>query len=200
MDWIREIDVPADFGELPFLYRDQVRIIRPNTEMIEALLQRPWFSRVWVLQEVAFAKEVVVLCGDKEVGWESFMAFKYWNVAALWVRTLPYIVNQAARKPWLQSFGTPGRGLLNLLVATRHCGATDPRDKLFAILPLLSPETELLAGRSADKQRLDNLRDAMKLGTQGQNDEERGVDNGLDTKIVSYTNTPAHVFVRRPGQ
>ena len=117
-------------------------------------------------------------------------------MAELWVRTLPYIVNQAVRKPWLQSFGTPGRGLLNLLVATRHCEATNPRDKRFAILPLLSLEIGRLAGRSADKQRLGNLRDAVKLGTHGQNDEKRGADNGLATKIVSYTNTPAHIFAK----
>jgi hypothetical protein len=37
------------------------------------LLERPWFSRVWVLQEVAYAKDVVIKCGQREVHFMDFM-------------------------------------------------------------------------------------------------------------------------------
>jgi hypothetical protein len=37
------------------------------------LLERPWFSRVWVLQEVTCAKDVVIKCGQREVHFMDFM-------------------------------------------------------------------------------------------------------------------------------
>ncbi|KAI0456656.1 heterokaryon incompatibility protein-domain-containing protein [Xylaria acuta] len=36
------------------------------------LLERPWFRRLWVLQEAALAKEVIIHCGKKRVRWDEF--------------------------------------------------------------------------------------------------------------------------------
>ncbi|KAK4044900.1 heterokaryon incompatibility protein-domain-containing protein, partial [Parachaetomium inaequale] len=41
-------------------------------ELFARLLQRDWFSRRWVVQEIALAKEATVLCGNKEVSWDDF--------------------------------------------------------------------------------------------------------------------------------
>lgn len=195
MDWIREIDVPSDFGQFASSdpYYGRVKIIRPDTTMIEALLRRPWFSRVWVLQEVALANKAVVCCGNKEISWESFKAFKYWNVAASWVETLPYAVETTVKSLY-SGGGTPGRRLLSMLAATRHCGATDPRDKLFAILPLLDLETKYFAQQSAENQRLGELRDALEERKQAQGEEAKQMEKDLDRKIVDYGHTPAQVF------
>lgn len=38
--------------------------------LIKDVLRRPWFRRVWVIQEVAFAPEVEVQCGDDKVPWD----------------------------------------------------------------------------------------------------------------------------------
>jgi len=194
MNWIREIDVPSDFGQSAYSYDGKVKIIRPDTAMIEALLRRPWFSRVWVLQEVALANEAVVCCGSKEISWESFKAFKYWNVAASWVETLPYAVETAVKSQWYSGGGTPGQRLLSKLAATRHCGATDPRDKLFAILPLLNSEAKYFAQQSAKNQRLGELRDALQERDQVQGEETKQIEKDLDRKIVDYGHTPAQVF------
>ena len=37
------------------------------------LLHRPWFSRRWVIQEIAFAQTVWVYCGSKKVLWDEFV-------------------------------------------------------------------------------------------------------------------------------
>jgi hypothetical protein len=43
---------------------------------LRALCGRPWFSRVWVVQEVALAtKDPVVVCGSKHLPWSTFMRF-----------------------------------------------------------------------------------------------------------------------------
>ncbi|KAL8657258.1 MAG: hypothetical protein Q9226_002093 [Calogaya cf. arnoldii] len=39
---------------------------------VQNLLRRPWFKRVWVLQKVAAAKNVVVVCGDRSVDGDDF--------------------------------------------------------------------------------------------------------------------------------
>jgi hypothetical protein len=41
-------------------------------EPIRALLQRPWWQRVWVLQEIALAKQVVICCGNKALPLSQF--------------------------------------------------------------------------------------------------------------------------------
>jgi hypothetical protein len=41
-------------------------------ELFARLLQRDWFSRRWVVQEIALAKKATVLCGHQEVSWDDF--------------------------------------------------------------------------------------------------------------------------------
>jgi hypothetical protein len=41
-------------------------------ELFARLLQRDWFSRRWVVQEIALAKEATVQCGSQEVSWDDF--------------------------------------------------------------------------------------------------------------------------------
>ncbi|KAL9609432.1 MAG: hypothetical protein Q9167_005808 [Letrouitia subvulpina] len=36
------------------------------------LMQRPWFSRRWVVQEIALAHRTVVYCGDDKISWKKF--------------------------------------------------------------------------------------------------------------------------------
>lgn len=38
------------------------------------LLQRPWFSRLWVVQEVTVGRKVRVYCGKRSVTWEKFVS------------------------------------------------------------------------------------------------------------------------------
>lgn len=36
------------------------------------LMRRKWFSRRWIIQEVAFARDAELWCGDEEVAWGKF--------------------------------------------------------------------------------------------------------------------------------
>lgn len=36
------------------------------------LMQRPWFSRRWVVQEIALAKAATIYCGNDQIPWENF--------------------------------------------------------------------------------------------------------------------------------
>jgi len=37
-----------------------------------ALLRRPWFSRRWIVQELAVARKAILCCGDAEIPWSTF--------------------------------------------------------------------------------------------------------------------------------
>ncbi|KAI8317521.1 hypothetical protein K4K59_004054 [Colletotrichum sp. SAR11_240] len=41
----------------------------PDWPALRALLRRPWFRRVWVIQEFVNATELTVMCGAREIDW-----------------------------------------------------------------------------------------------------------------------------------
>ena len=65
IDWILgKVGIPGSLQMLMFRFG------------LRALCGRPWFSRVWVVQEVALATEdPVVVCGSKHMPWLTFMRF-----------------------------------------------------------------------------------------------------------------------------
>ena len=38
------------------------------------MLRRPWFSRVWIIQEAALGRDLVLQCGSMTLEWDTFMA------------------------------------------------------------------------------------------------------------------------------
>lgn len=47
----------------------------PAWAAIGQLVRLPWFSRVWVIQEIVFAKSAVILWGSERISWESLVRF-----------------------------------------------------------------------------------------------------------------------------
>ncbi|KAM7210060.1 hypothetical protein V8F06_014555 [Rhypophila decipiens] len=98
---------------------------------------RPWFSRLWIIQEVVLAKNPIFLCGRSQITWDHLIkAFDYTGLLgiqalATGLDTIHALKNcrdlHSARTPLL---------LAKLLVRTQSCKATDPRDKIYGILGL----------------------------------------------------------------
>ncbi|KAI0543316.1 heterokaryon incompatibility protein-domain-containing protein [Xylaria curta] len=119
------------------------------------ILDQPWFTRMWTIQEVAMASpKAVYLCrGDKMMRWENFMqaiasrkldtdvSSLVQNAAQVFNRLKPLFesARASARRPGLVSpqglLGsfTPLREILNILVEVRGRLSTDVRDKVFAL-------------------------------------------------------------------
>ncbi|ETS86089.1 hypothetical protein PFICI_04114 [Pestalotiopsis fici W106-1] len=136
MDWIVQSAEAPDYGE-PGAHEPPA----PPKEALAALLGRPWFHRVWVLQEISFASDCIVLCGDRAVAWSTFQQIRRTIVDAGTFVKIPYSLGFSDRKESFRyatyGFIPQARQLLNMLRSSRHCKATDPRDKIYAILPLL---------------------------------------------------------------
>jgi hypothetical protein len=100
----------------------------------------PWFRRVWVVQEVAFSPALVYI-GDLEIKWNSVKIAIKWFLDrgygesidfthALWVRD----IELAHRISYLDNFAM-------MIMILRNSEATEPRDKVFALLGLLDDST-----------------------------------------------------------
>ena len=112
---------------------------------IQRLLDRPWFSRVWTLQEAVVAQKALVVCGNWEI---PFGAFSY-GISLAEALGLP-VSNLSSIKPG--AVGLPlmvilllqnacsRRQHIRLIDLLQHCrsiDATEPRDHLFAPLGIL---------------------------------------------------------------
>jgi hypothetical protein len=106
--------------------------------LLEDLFQDPWFTRVWVLQEVCGKDFVEYICGSAIFSFHCIrkLYFGYRGTMvtkALWPRSLEWIM----RPP--ESFTTPQSNLWNRLGETRDYLATDPKDRVFALKSLIGP-------------------------------------------------------------
>ncbi|KAE8381526.1 heterokaryon incompatibility protein-domain-containing protein [Aspergillus bertholletiae] len=154
-----------------------------GTEALVNVLDRPWWRRVWVLQEVILAHNVTVQCGAQIIDWAAFQAILYTTIRQAKRRRAHQfgyspegslratLVNESLlskatntfaffclqhKSNFYEQVGT--LSMANLLSLTGSFEATDPRDKIFGLLGLLPPHSpERLAFRpdyTANTRRL----------------------------------------------
>jgi hypothetical protein len=129
----RILRILAGHAQRPFHRMSPIHA-KLTSEAVDELFLRPWFHRIWVLQEVVLATQATFITGKTAVDW-SFFSVK--RIAELNLQffikdgALPYIPKWMARDP-------SRINLLSALVITRNCLATDPRDKVFALSGLLT--------------------------------------------------------------
>ena len=108
----------------------------PAWKALDSLFWRPWFTRVWVIQEITVAKDAVVICGSSHCQWSHLITTaKYVEDHSLTAitrvdpqRVIKFVdLSQRFRE------GLP-QLLLELLSQARDSYSTDDRDKVFALL------------------------------------------------------------------
>ncbi|KAF3800918.1 Heterokaryon incompatibility protein 6, partial [Colletotrichum gloeosporioides] len=94
-------------------------------DAISQLFQRPYFKRLWVVQEIMLSKSIVIFCGAVS-------------------SSLPFskIIDLLPLDAWaVRRAKTPlgsKSDLFSLMIETNHCACQDPRDKVFALLGIPS--------------------------------------------------------------
>ncbi|KAM3086079.1 hypothetical protein ACMFMG_000216 [Clarireedia jacksonii] len=124
-----------------------------NQAAVTALLQRPWFRRIWVLQEIAAAKHVHIMCGTAEIAGYSLClgidSLKDLYEAQPAIKTLVYSVGHLIRGGFFRSntdMVAAGRSSLNIrplgeLLDMYHAHqATLSHDKIYALLAMCSDD------------------------------------------------------------
>ncbi|KAI8623717.1 heterokaryon incompatibility protein-domain-containing protein [Xylariaceae sp. FL1651] len=117
-----------------------------NQQAILALLKRPWFERIWVLQEVAAARRILIKCGPMEIDGQAFCLGlraldPYQASPALrsLICSVSYLIEGAAFRP-RHDISRSGRFSLNIrplseLVDMYHDRkAMEPLDRVYALL------------------------------------------------------------------
>ncbi|KAJ2971434.1 hypothetical protein NUW58_g9422 [Xylaria curta] len=112
------------------------------------VLARPWFYRIWVLQELVLSREPWVQFGSKRIRWDDLCCL----VASLESTDLKSM-NDIRAGYWNDylPFSDPGeaidhhgeRNLWRILKTRKSCGATDPRDVIFAHLGIISDKATI---------------------------------------------------------
>ncbi|KAI4191071.1 MAG: hypothetical protein L6R41_000386 [Letrouitia leprolyta] len=146
MDCIKRLEAPG------YLDPNQVAsFYAPCEAGLDKLFRKPWWSRLWVVQEVLMARNPpMVGCGRKWVSWTAFQK-ALMNLALnktdrdnflqnpnaklnFGIMPTPYSTHNPEQRLWWQQLEV-------VLNATSDRDATEPHDKIFALLGLMKPST-----------------------------------------------------------
>ena len=126
---------------------------KPSIETVnelELLLQRPWWFRIWVLQEVHVARQVTAMCGNSQASMKALdgcvFGYRYNRVTERFAPPPLYAFDNGWYfKPTRNQRDVAVFTLWQLLWTTRACKATDPRDRVLALIPFLTETRHELA-------------------------------------------------------
>ncbi|KAF2202605.1 HET-domain-containing protein [Delitschia confertaspora ATCC 74209] len=116
------------------------------------IINRPWFSRLWILQELLLAREITVYCGGASLEWANLLELQriilQWGLANL-LQGTDYTIEEVFRALNVISnfhWCTKKMGLSydravpisGLIHVTRRKQVTNPLDSIYGILGLVS--------------------------------------------------------------
>lgn len=120
---------------------------------------RPWFSRLWVIQEMNLNEEATTFCGSNRMDTHFISLF------ARWIRDHDFYGEKGFDRNGVKVdtaafmsspiFGK-GIGILHALHCASHFEASDPRDRIYALLGM--PHFESLAREVEVNYQLSTLR------------------------------------------
>ncbi|KAK8101395.1 hypothetical protein PG999_011769 [Apiospora kogelbergensis] len=109
--------------------------VHPN---LMEFVSRPYFRRVWILQEVALARKATLICGNISIPWSQVSSGEISRLVQ--EEQDGFSISKSMIPPSFSFshslYSIPGQEL-KLLDFARHCVATDPRDKIFSLLGLI---------------------------------------------------------------
>ncbi|KAM5350442.1 hypothetical protein ACJ41O_006947 [Fusarium nematophilum] len=133
----------------------------PTEEVADGLqdiLQRAYFKRIWIVQEAALGRRVRMQVGSVSIEWDGeshtrrfLTRIKLLEVSPTWqaaaelrgidLRPVRELLERsvAYRDKERAGVGQPATTFLDLVHAMRHMQSTDPRDKIFGLMGLVSP-------------------------------------------------------------
>lgn len=124
---------------------------------LEKLMQRPWWSRAWIIQEYAVAPRVIFICGLAKLDGEDFiMAMEYLmdyrysaNIPHHWQEMVRKVavtgINHllSIRKQYQSSNPQEKPSPLEILYRSRGSHASDPKDKVYSLFRLIAEDPRL---------------------------------------------------------
>lgn len=139
-------------GNFPAIDPDDPIFTDGRWTCLEALTAQPWFTRVWVVQEVGLAREVLVVWGGRELSWDSVMITAIWHAVrgpqsstSRWYGRINGVHLESLQQHHRSLYRTLNRNPVRqdfselfpstfpqLLDMTRTLQLADPRDRIYA--------------------------------------------------------------------
>jgi hypothetical protein len=147
VDWLMGIQRPAFGTEMSRMWhKDQSlfmsSLLRERAALL-ALIQRPWFERVWIRQEIFLSSRAIVKCGKREISWTIMKN----AVFLLYEKDVHFCVTERDREEErvfndrLSLIRGLGRERpYHLLAAIANAVGSkckDPKDRVFGVLDIL---------------------------------------------------------------
>ncbi|KAH6667514.1 heterokaryon incompatibility protein-domain-containing protein [Halenospora varia] len=123
-------------------FPETFRQSRPDA--VRDLLNRDYWTRVWIIQELILAQEIIVLCGTRLI---------HWHLIDVAMTRLPYpsqgnfMLNQVAHSSELRKAGLaqPKQSLTELISLSQSFKCTDLFDRVYGLLGIINqPDDESL--------------------------------------------------------
>jgi len=114
----------------------------PSWEALARLFRRPYFGRIWILQEVYQAASITTFVGDHQRAWDEFGLAVHWFVHKSYAAMIPHFAClMRVYSLWgftlEKSVGESPGPFIDLLTSHAQLNkATDPRDKVYALFGL----------------------------------------------------------------
>jgi hypothetical protein len=152
VDWqtylFQPISADTWWADLNFL----VPVGQAQSNSIVSLLSRPWFERLWIWQEVRLPSgDTIVKCGNQTIRWSSVCQAIYYLFRMNFSHANHDLLKMRVNSIF-QLCDRQSRGYLpftTLLGDTKYCECSDPRDRIFALVSLVSL-SEMVTGIEAD--------------------------------------------------
>lgn len=122
----------------------------PSWGALSILLRRPWFSRIWVVQEVTLGRNPVFICGNRGIPWDILLLVcTTMDACGEFHSAMERKIgaHEFAHDPGLSAARIKRMGIARSLKQSRRSAmlskmllsmyifdSTDPRDKIFALL------------------------------------------------------------------
>lgn len=129
---------------------------RPKFDALVSLWKREYWTRIWIIQEIASGRKVTVHCGSTTITWSEISTTSYFlerynfHISTLFPTKLSTIgvllyKGPSSLKSVNQSLTTtiiPRYGLLSLLLTHESKKSTDPKDKVYALVGLSTAQDD----------------------------------------------------------
>ncbi|KAI3319426.1 putative heterokaryon incompatibility protein [Xylariaceae sp. AK1471] len=141
-----DFDDPVERASRPLL---DLNIENPSWSALTRLINHDYWTRCWVIQEIAASKNVIISYGGELVTWDHFSSLieiifnsdpnTVWHISKIYWRSLDPPPMDAGLQ--IASLGRVRKivrversmGLFDLLIASINFTATDPRDNIYAV-------------------------------------------------------------------
>ena len=186
---------------------------------LQILFLRPWFARLWVIQEVNVSRSVTIYCHNSEISAADFMTGVECanELGPLWAFSNNMSLTNPFRVLKNQSQDVERPSLISLLAGFSYFQASDQRDKVYALLGLapvheranIIPNYNLTTKQVFHSTTIAILEQSGHLDTlcavTKQHTQVEMEVSGLPSWVCDYGNSsphcllPQHDFLRRWG-